>query len=617
MAKYLSRYGPVIIEGAFSGVTYKEIDESLKCISKKDGVKYSSQKIKPFNISFSKDFYEHLNLEKQNIPFDFFKNRGFPVAIKYDLDNNPKIHSFSKKIEKCLDGNEEERNTVLLLSLLYSIENRHIEIVKIADYFGCTLNFDSLIKNNIVNISESICELSHPRISQFLFLTKRQQIFCLIRNYYSRKEIGFNIQVDLSSLSYITFFQHKEKITLLNGGISFVLSELSKNNVQVCDQAISFVENGLKGVENIESYRKIRAKTSLLRLQIDTLLCRWSGIIEKNNPSIIEIIFSAQIRMRKVELREAIGLAEFAKAMINSTNTDCITSDWLSFAAQYIKLSCLITSGEFDSYGVEYEIAREIIPDEQYEGNYLLYLLPSAHNEKHEAILNYKNQCISGRYKNNYACSVMMDGKYDKHVLSMLKQSIEVISLEGSLEITFPINNLGLYYLYSINAEEAVDIFLDMISYCITPYDYFTAYNNIAIALGNIGEKELALKYILMAHEYIESGRLQDPVFVIKSYFNKAVLELANGSNKAWLNMGYDSFDFESLPSRYYQVFGEKMDIVSTRLDNRELLTNFASGKMELSSALWPQNIQFWDFMYPVVTVSNINSIIETGFYKS
>ncbi|REL26892.1 hypothetical protein DXX93_10135 [Thalassotalea euphylliae] len=624
IVKLISPRCLVILEGAYSGQTYKLITEQLRLLSDKNNLVLSLHNVKPFNEHYAKGLFDYLGLADKGIAFSYKHNLGLPAAIKFDLAESSEISGVGKKLEECFSDGEDAINTLLLLTLFYSIENRYQRIITLAEHFNIRLSIRKALETGIVSLTSNLCELSHPKIARYLTLLKKQDIFRFIDNYYKTLKSDSLIEVDLAAIAYSDMLDNKTKIKLFDKGINYILKQLEANKLNISDHVLTFIETGIESLTTDQVKDKevdvLYRKASLIRLQIDSMLCRLTGVsTNRNRESLIELLLFAQVRMRMIDLHGAIALSEAVKANLNIVTLSDELSDWFDFCATYIQLSSLIALGEFSRYSDEYLKLQSKINNSRTSTKckVLISLLPVHGNMKKHSYEYFKleDPFLAARYKNNLACELMTKNINNPEIPTMLSSSIEAVSLEGSVEMTFPINNYGLYSIYSGNADEAIDLYFSMIDQCTYPYDYFSAYHNLAIAMATKGSIEQALEFSNQSHKYVLDGSLKDPVFAIKSYFNHALLSYINGDETAWKNFLLINFDFNTLPIRYADLLNKKIQYVEKNTINKELVTCFSNDNIELSNALWPQNLQFWDFMYPIISLENIDEITNRGGY--
>ena len=606
---------PVIVEGAFPEFSVPKIFSAFEKLCGEKHLRFFHHAIKPFNAHFARQFYDALGLQDRGIAFNFRRNAGYPAAIKFDLEEMAGPNSMSTRLQGCLKHNRNTANTLIFLSLFYAIENRYPNLIRLADQFGVTLELERLVEADVVNLSESTCELAHPRIAQFVSLTRRQELCKMVAQAYAggRKVLG--IEADLAALVHHDAFDPNDLEQLIHRGIAYVFHALSMNHLYASDNALSFIEQSIEQVAAAGHQVDICLvkQVAVTRIQIDTILCRRTGAVSfSQGPSVVEILLSAQARMRQLKLNEAIGLTEFAQAsLVDSTYSEAV-QNWLRFCALYIRASCLIACGKFQRYETTYEELRLLARNVPTQGRFLVALLPKT--DGGGGIVDISDlpieRYLSARLMNNRAASKMFEDCSDLKIRKMLSESIKIVSEEGSVEITFPINNLGIYFLYNKNIESAIDTFFELISYSIYPYDYFCAYNNMAVSLAALGDISRAQEFIELACGYLESEELSDPVFVVKGHFNHAVIQLATGDDSLWNELSMENFDFNRMPRRYPDLFREKIDAIQKSDSVAKSLSKFQGSNVETANILWPQNLQFWDFMYPIVNVDNISEIV-------
>jgi hypothetical protein len=198
----------------------------------------------------------------------------------------------------------------------------------------------------------------------------------------------------------------------------------------------------------------------------------------------------------------------------------------------------------------------------------------------------------------------------DASIEQDFEKAISMVSSEGSVEVTFPMNNLGLFMLYNARITDSINIFFDMLTFCIYPYDYFCAYNNLAISFAALNHIDTALDYSQKAFDIVNSGELQDPVFEIKAKFNYSLLTKLAGDASLWDEMKRTPIPEEFLPKRYKNLYRKKLEFVQS-CDSYEIITKQVGANMEIARAFGPQNLQFWDFMYPVITKTNFEEFTK------
>ena len=621
--KYISPHCLIIIEGAHSKKTSKHFTKQLELLCKQNELIYSLHKIKPFSENLARGLFDFLGLADKGAIFNYKNNLGYPVAIEFDLNENDASKALGVKLDNCFVCDEQTKKTLLLLSLLFATENRYPHIITLAEAMEVELSLSKPLEERVVKLTDNVCELAHPQIARYISLTKRQDIYRLLREYYDKSKGNTLIEIDVAAMAYIEMFDIELKTQLLSKGVCYILEQLDKNKITTSDQILSFIEEGLESlsVEQLSSPKvsKICNSISLLRLQLDGMLCRLSGFSTKSsNNSPLELLVLAQARMRLIDLRGSIALTEMARAKINTFDISNDLADWLNFCAIYIKLSCLLALGDFSEYKIEYRKLKERISTWSEKPLILFSLLPIHGQEKSLTVtgLETNNSYLTARFNNNKACQQMISNVHNPEISYILRQSIETVAKEGSIEITFPINNYALFAAYNGKVDEAIDALFSMIDHSTYPYDYFTAYNNLAIAMAIKGCVEQGLEFCKQAHEYIAGGALNDPVFSIKSHFNLALLIYFSGVNTAWEEFKLKKFDFSQLPTRYRDLLDKKISYVDKNLSNSNFLTLIQNDNIELANALWPQNLQFWDFMYSIVSSDNINEVIESGIYS-
>ncbi|WP_130246568.1 hypothetical protein [Pseudoalteromonas rubra] len=621
--KYISPGITVVAEGAHTGKVKKTFEDKIKEICKNSELKLSLHEVKPFSENFARGLFDFLGLEREGVTFNYKKNLGYPVAIKFDLSEQSKSEVLGVKLESCFSDTEHTKKTLLLLGLLFATENRYANIISLADSLDVELSLSKPLENGIIRLTDIICELAHPQLARYISLTKRQEIYKMLSSYYSKGNEHIPIEIDLAAMAYIEMFDLALKLRLLNRGVFYILQKLSENNIAASEQVLSCVEEGIESLslEQLSEPKvcKICDSVSLLRLQLNGLQCRLTGIAaDPGNNSVIELLIYAQARMRLIDLRGSIALSEMAMSKIMLFKLSRNLFDWLYFCAAYIKLSCLIALGEFTDYKTEYQKLNTKIAGWKGKPIALFSLLPTYGLDKKESSENtvINDSYLAARANNNIACDRMVSDVSNEEISLTLRKSIECVAREGSIEVTFPLNNYALHAAFNSNLDEAIDAFFNMIDHCTYPYDYFSAYNNIAIVLAMKGSLEQAVEFCNKAHEYIESNTLNDPVFKIKSYFNRAVLNLFLGDEKYWLEFKSMSFNFKKLPSRYSDLLNKKVKYIEDNIGNHNILSSKRNNNIEICSALWPQNLQFWDFMYPIVSTKNIDEIIDSGIYN-
>ncbi|MCF2860499.1 hypothetical protein L1286_23840 [Pseudoalteromonas sp. SMS1] len=623
ISKYISPSILLVLEGAYSEKFSKQFESKLSLLCKENELTFSSHKVKPFNEHFARGLYNFLGLADKGMVFNFKNNLGYPVAIEFDLNENRKNKDLGFNLDSCFNENEQTKNTLLLLGLLFATENRYPNIIILAEAMDIELSLSKPLETGVVKLTDNLCELAHPQIARYITLTKRQDIYRLLHTYYLKEKVNNFIEIDLAAMAYLEMFDIDLKTRLLNQGVSYILEQLSDNNITVSDQILSFIEEGLESlsVEQLSNpvTSKICSSISLLRLQLDGMLCRLTGVSSNSQmESPMALLVFAQVRMRLIDLRGSIALTEVARLKIRDFTVSEELADWLNFCAVYIKLSCLLALGDFSEYKTEYQKLKSMISTSSGKRVVLFSLLPTLGQEKslEKENLEINDIYLTSRFNNNKACQSMISNVHNPEIDTVLRKSIETLVKEGSIEVTFPINNYAIYAAYNERLDEAIDALFSMIDHSTYPYDYFTAYNNLAVAMGIKGYLEQALYFCQKAHDYILNNTLNDPVFAIKSYFNIAVLSHYNGDSNAWSDFKKKKFNFKQLPTRYKDLLNKKISYIDDNITNPNSLTLIKNSNIELANSLWPQNLQFWDFMYPIVSSENIKEIIDSGVYN-
>lgn len=618
--KYISPNILIIVEGAHSESLQKVFSGRLSVLCEAHNLRFSEHNIKPFNEHFARGLFNYLGLAKKGFSFNYKNNLGYPVAIEFDL--NEKSAAFGSKLENYFNENEQIKNTLLLLGLFFATENRYPKIIKLADEIGVELSLSELVKNGIVKLTDNLCELAHPQVARYITLTNKHNIFRLLNSFYYSENLTPSIEFDLAAMAYIDMFDLKLKKILFMRSRKYVLEQLSQNNISICDQILNLIGEGLESLSAEEvsapEISKFCDSISLLKLQLDVILCRIPGINSNSNiMSPVELLLLAQVRMRLIDLKGAIALTEIIISKLTTYSISQDLESWLYFCAAYIKMSCLIALGDFSEYRAEYEKLQKKISTKDEKSAALFSLLPAqgVRKKSFSTSASPKESYLSARYNNNQACQMMTTNIKNKHIGQLLRSSIDAVVNEGSIEVTFPINNYGLYLMYNEKLNEAIDIFYSMIDHCTYPYDYFSSYHNLAIAMAMKGDIVLGLEYSEKAHKYILDGVLSDPVFAIKSHFNHSLLCYFNGKRAAWNEFKLIELDFEKLPTKYHNLLSKKITHVEKNMFDSSFFSKIQNENIELANALWPQNLQFWDFMYPIISSENINEVIELNLY--
>ncbi|MGC0121924.1 hypothetical protein, partial [Pseudoalteromonas piscicida] len=617
--KYISPSVTVVVEGAHAEKYIKIFKEKFSELCISNNLKLSEHKIKPFSECFAKGLFNFLRLKEKGLTFNYKNNLGYPVAIEFDLNEGSKNKELGVKLDSCFHHSENTNNTLLLLGLLFATENRYSHIINLAESMGVELSLSKPIESGVVKLTDNICELSHPQIARYISLTKKQDIYRMIKLYYQKSSKGNPIEIDLAAMSYIESFDVGIKLKLLNRGIEYILENIGKNKISESEQVLNCIEEGVDSLTSEQLSEPMISRAcdsiSLLRLQLNGLQCRLSGVSPHSETKVVELLILAQARMKQIDLQGAIALTEAVITKLKILNISKGLYDWLFFCSTYIKLSCLIALGNFIDYKEEYIKLRNRIVGWKGKPLSLFSLLPKYDLKEWEVKIDVIDCYLSARYNNNKACYKMITDVTNKEISLALKKSIDTVAREGSMEVTFPINNYALHAAYNSNIDESIDALFNMIDHCTYPYDYFSAYNNIAIVLAMKGSLDQAAEFCEKAHKYIEGGVLTDPVFEIKSYFNKAVIKHFLGEKDSWSEFKLIKFEFNRLPSRYFDLLSKKIAYIDENLGNKEILRVVRNNNIELGSALWPQNLQFWDFMYPVITHENIDEIIDSDLY--
>lgn len=607
---------PIIVESATFCEPEEAVDRTLLSLAQARAIPVCHLDVKPFNSRFARSFFDYLELGSKGLVFDHKRSAGVPAAIKFDLSVALSKRSVSRQIQACLDHSPDSAATLRFLTLFFSTENRYERLIELAGGFGVSLSIEKLVETGLVKLSETQCELAHPRIAQFMALTQRQAIYELLRARFASGR-AYELEVDLAALGMMRALDIDDARRLSERGIAYVFKALKANELSQADTILSLVEAGISDTELAFSERDctpIASVLQLLRQQVDTLMGLHAGMLPNAaSTATVGLLIAAQARMRQIDLKSAIALTEAAEARLESISSQGLRN-WLQYCALYIRASCQIAAGEFDHFDATRAHLDQASANVNTNARRLAALLPGRPPEPEtlEKLAEKQLDFIGARLANNAACDRLFVDCTDSRIITLLSKSLERVHQEGSIETTFPLNNLAIAHLYSGKPGLAIDLLYEAMGLSVYPYDNFASQMNLSAALAYTGQPEEALEWMQRAQSYIETGELRDPVFVLKARFNRAVLAAANGDLRDWQALPKTGLADLSLPRDYPDIFAKKVALAGPPAQFADRARLIGTGNIETAGLLWPQNLTFWDFMYPVVTSEYIVEMIRS-----
>lgn len=148
---------------------------------------------------------------------------------------------------------------------------------------------------------------------------------------------------------------------------------------------------------------------------------------------------------------------------------------------------------------------------------------------------------------NNIGIEMLMSGSED--CKKYLDKSLQLFNNSAEIEIQFPLNNLGLYYILIENDYQmAISFFNKALKSALSPLQFCYIYNNIAISKCLLGNYDST--YFLKAQEYAEE--CPDPVVRAKVYYNLSkYAKINNIENYLYF---LDKGKFESSHPQYVEI---------------------------------------------------------------
>jgi len=560
--------------------------------------------LKPFDEDHTRLFCKYLEKEYSDEVYSF--SNGIPLAIEYEK-------SLKKIVE--YDYSLDEENFLILLVIMFEF----VDDCNYINYLMQKLNIHNIDLNNdkfeFIIFNEQKIKLNHYYIYFLLkkkFLTKINQMIEQLEFMKKAKK-----KVYFATLA--KFYPMKLLEEEIDDFIDFLMKEIEKFNILELKKYLSFKIDTDDETIYLEILR-------LIQLQIDIYFFNDKKIdflnFYDNSIKLIGFIIKLQYLYHQDRFKEVIHLIEneFNQYFINSSNDEEFLS-YINITISALKSATFLALGKYtDAKSILINTIR-IIENKKIHTNlndYILNLLPAVEFTdalNNQDFINYQsieNLYIRFKRHHNILALKLYDYQAVEQYSNILENDLselikDFISI-ASVEKSYTINNLLVFYIITNNLQKAQEIIFDIEYKYFERYDRISLYNNAIIYFILSKNYQKSKEFSDKALKIIDEG-FSDPSFVSKIYLNSAILYKLNNENSyiEFLNK-----IVQILPKDYdgFYLLQRKIDFIKQNKLNSFILDKKSNKTLE-RFIFWPQIIHFWDFDIPLLNKDIINYFLK------